>query len=1843
MYADNTLVVALRDLTLSTMPGYPEALQCHLVLTIFNYDPYSRDFAFLGDFDSVVRQIECISQTRNMRYPDFEDNLIKNDKPVLAPLDQQEMQITHNISECMPFIEYVAPLLTGKGTDITCNPKFNLRDKPSATISERTIRFAAPSNYLHSISQAEAFQRFDLRYEMTENNIEYQALLDSIVSRTSSELYAELLSRLQQSYSLTQVGMDSLFEFVKIFYSYCSFQWLSTQKEVMLEGLSSSDVKVDFIINPFYKGMPETFTTVGKLYAWLQTHGYADVLESAKTAIELQTRSNRGLQNIYNFSIRNSRDLVINGITASYSTKLATVPVVGYRIPTLQYMGRNDWYININLQTSNFFFIRAFRSLMEIAARSRILRNKTQKMYFIAESNAAEFSPELSENTVDPSNGLTAFLGIRNVLFDNCTYETIKDKPGWWNVNITMVQADLPLLSYESLLPMNQYDAGVLQDIDLNLKKMTQKFRRNQEDPATFRYKYFYPAITSFVKGYLKYVLGDIDSAESLISDLGDGNLLDKVLAMNNMSQKRFTSFLYGVLKTKGVIDKNVVYNEGKDSITTPVGTFTRNKLGIFGRSSTRQDLSFAQDVIRSIQPVTGFAPVPSNIQKSVDIISRMSGDIRLLHTGLGVNVENAFAMMFSKCLRDLSVKYVSIAPTECLKFLKSCGSSWREENLRPQHMLPSSVNQNQEAMQLYSNHPDLSLPYSANNFLTVPADFFFQKNIIQYDSEQINEKFKSIETMMNNIWKSELIEGACMVANPEYAKLISDYPLTATGSDYANWIKYKWMQFPDPRSSTGAKTSGVVLKDAADRIKLFKHVKGNVYIKSEPNVDFLKEKVPAVYNLWYKNIQHLSFERKMEMCSNLSEFAKRQAVIMQAMIVAGGYLNLVESRKNHMETNSTKAMGLSLDKLTQITTEKFNQIWAASYETDNSLLGSVTPWSLAVIDDVKHRIKESYTNYCARDNTLTMERAFPTFKLFFIEEDAHEWGAFDDYYMYNAVSSVDVIDSSKSAGAVASIVLSNMSGNLSDPYSVYARETQFAKDNAGTIQSVEQTQQEQILATLFLREGVTIMIKAGYSSNVDDLDTIFMGKVVSVSPGEQVNIVAHGFGAELLEVVNKGIEQKLGCSSPARSQGDVVLWAGGTLTGLEHFGLPNVFEKLGLRGSPHGDILLSPQKWRNADIYKDIFHPVFDLYFKFGVFDPRYENIYLPYTKMSLGFWGRFVNALVPYEKNLTKVATRVAMAIAIVAFCILVPGVGVGVITSIYGLSFAAGFTTTTLALTSLNAWVYGVAILGSYLGIGAIDALAGGNYGELGAITYDWLIEKNKTMFDLLQEICLYWEDYIVTVLPYNQNLPGQMRQTIYVGPRNGLYKYTDVFDSSTDFSDFIKRLQHGKSADPRLDDNETLQEAYDKKSELENDVVAARTDLLEVEKDTSISNYDEQVSKARKDVVDKERLYQLKEQKLAGYDYKTADEQQYNINNALVMLAINNPGDMYTTSSYTDAKGKPQTSVTKQVGYMPVVNYHSLTSFNHIIENNIRATSEELYNHVILQYSEDPGDTMKYTKEFFADDNIRGGNLRTYTTEATNVDPMSFPITPADVDVWMETHLRLGAKPTLPRGYMVGYNVLARMMRPMYRGEIKVIGMPQIHPFDVCLLEDYANEMIGPFEVETIHHHFDQDGFTTAITPNAIVAYQHPGKTLELYIQNSFSLPYVGKLRSFGTVRAAAGGAAATVATLGVGAMKLASSAAATIGMSSAWLAVPVGLAASFFTAKAAAGIWCWGLGKAMGRDIIHVSGLWYKNQPYVAGLEGAYKDDITVHMLDNISRLADYSREIGNIMNNIGGE
>lgn len=162
-----------------------------------------------------------------------------------------------------------------------------------------------------------------------------------------------------------------------------------------------------------------------------------------------------------------------------------------------------------------------------------------------------------------------------------------------------------------------------------------------------------------------------------------------------------------------------------------------------------------------------------------------------------------------------------------------------------------------------------------------------------------------------------------------------------------------------------------------------------------------------------------------------------------------------------------------------------------------------------------------------SKAHDFSLRRAYPTFKIYFIEEDAHDSytedgkviRAFDDFYSYSAVQSIMINEAKDNPGHLAIIRMTNIGGKLLRKRFGKNDIEKQAEESSGILSD---TDYENPFERLVLQDGIKVQIRIGYDSNPDNLTSKFLGQIVEIQTlenGKILEIVCQSYGAELSAV----------------------------------------------------------------------------------------------------------------------------------------------------------------------------------------------------------------------------------------------------------------------------------------------------------------------------------------------------------------------------------------------------------------------------------------------------------------------------------------------------------------------------------------------------------------------------------------------------------------------------------------------------------------------------------------------------------------------------------------------------
>jgi hypothetical protein len=175
------------------------------------------------------------------------------------------------------------------------------------------------------------------------------------------------------------------------------------------------------------------------------------------------------------------------------------------------------------------------------------------------------------------------------------------------------------------------------------------------------------------------------------------------------------------------------------------------------------------------------------------------------------------------------------------------------------------------------------------------------------------------------------------------------------------------------------------------------------------------------------------------------------------------------------------------------------------------------------------------------------------------------------------------------------------------------------------------------------------------------------------------------------------------------------------------------------------------------------------------------------------------------------------------------------------------------------------------------------------------------------------------------------------------------------------------------------------------------------------------------------------------------------------------------------------------------------FHYVMNSRDIIQNNLAATTREMYNTVVIRHPEDLDTTNEALFDlpslFGNTDDFNSIQVTSETEWTTWPSPdrghiglqYNDTITYEDKKIAVLTDLNIRRKDQAAK---VGLNYLAKVMKPMYRNNILLMGR-SIKPHDHVIVNDKYNDIYGPVDVERVVHHYSiTDGWTTNIIPHAV---------------------------------------------------------------------------------------------------------------------------------------------------------
>jgi hypothetical protein len=180
-----------------------------------------------------------------------------------------------------------------------------------------------------------------------------------------------------------------------------------------------------------------------------------------------------------------------------------------------------------------------------------------------------------------------------------------------------------------------------------------------------------------------------------------------------------------------------------------------------------------------------------------------------------------------------------------------------------------------------------------------------------------------------------------------------------------------------------------------------------------------------------------------------------------------------------------------------------------------------------------------------------------------------------------------------------------------------------------------------------------------------------------------------------------------------------------------------------------------------------------------------------------------------------------------------------------------------------------------------------------------------------------------------------------------------------------------------------------------------------------------------------------------------------------------------------------------------GYRPFQNHHLITDKD-IVLNDIQCTTAAMANEVHVMTPKPNTDLVRKAWEVAT--STLGVNIESNESYWKN-QVASFCVFQSP----SEKIIRRITEPnayTTTQGVNIAMRDLAEAMKPMYRGQIILVGRRDIKPYDIIHLKDTYHKVFGALEVAKVTHvHSLKEGWTTTIEPHLV---NHYGEVQENYL-------------------------------------------------------------------------------------------------------------------------------------------
>lgn len=864
--------------------------------------------------------------------------------------------------------------------------------------------------------------------------------------------------------------------------------------------------------------------------------------------------------------------------------------------------------------------------------------------------------------------------------------------------------------------------------------------------------------------------------------------------------------------------------------------------------------------------------------------------------------------------------------------------------------------------------------------------------------------------------------------------------------------------------------------------------------------------------------------------------------------------------------------------------------------------------WNFRAMEENQRKIKitkefeDSYNH--RKDTTIKM---FPTFKLFFIEEDKGFLNkSFNDYYTHNAIQSIEISANKNNASKTAVIRISNVTNSLTDRMALLRESEELFGYNLKDKKEPDNI----FLGTLDIKPGTAILIKAGYAPYDNFLVPIFQGRIIEMNNGPVTELICQSYGAQLNHEI---IAEKFGILSTAKEHGDIASSALDLIPGLEKLGKKSLFSTLSVDTFSGKNIRNVRGKIGDKFLLSNLIGNVSSA--TFALDNPRDENIYLKYG-VSTNIYHRPTFDWVIYEQTVWEALREI---------CLYHRNT----------ISTVKPFNNDSLSNSND---IRESIVIGDKTGFYKFTdsfGLSSLSVKEIDEAVYRW----NKIREYIFNNSKLYDKKTSTTSSPLTRT--GQAVVSV---------KLTSAGVSVYDF--FQNRINALVIVFNIISSSKILSEGTG------NNPINILVNSLFNNKSIS-----DPKSELAKNIITFSRASTIYPDSL--HDLDLGDSTDYYTRFVLFTNIIRDlkkyiKDTEFIASDYYNVKDSIENTDEKLLynpQYKKIQQHHLITDISDIISNNI-SLNGNFSNMVNVYYPAEP-QIQTATMDKLSDDYIQK-RLNVWTVKAfgDQKDEFARPLNSYQKNIdtnWWDINeqfssflqgysrsrgkndikklLTAGGQNNInleipnwnifPSFVVVGVSLLQREAEKMYQGTIEIVGNPNIEPFDILHIQDYTNDMHGVVEVEEVVHTFTPDrGFRTIITPNLITFDRDPIQLQDTQIIGQI-FDYANNIRiiehSIG-IASSVGLLAGSLLLIGATPVSTVVGGLMALGGVGLLYNSTIGIEKKYnkFIYDQ--------MGNILGRDCINFSSLLYHGMPFMTGFDGVDYTNIKTLMNHNVSEI-----------------